>query len=348
MRKNGFSVRSLIGKSVVLAVIVTLSGSVKGGSSQAGASWSPGPRVFFVGLDLAGLRVELLSAAPNGGAVRRLAGGGFLGTVKPPFPEFAPPSWSADGRLMAFVGARRGASQVFLSAGGDRAPRPVPNTRRATIAVLSPDGETIAFSRLNIRVGTTSILLYDRIERRLRRLTPARPRLHLAPSSFSADGARLAVSAHDPRRGYRALGIDLATGRRQVLARRATSPALSPDGTRLAYISFRDRQRQAGTTSPAGELYVRRLPGGKGVRLTRTRRQSEATPSWDPAGARIAYSQTTGPLGFLGLSDRVMQINADGSCRRTLFPPRRPDAFATYLRPAWQPGPGREAGRINC
>lgn len=340
--------RRSIGKVAVLAALVALSGSAGGGSSQAGASWSPGPRVFFVGFDLEALRLELLSSSPNGGAARRVAGGGFLGTVKPPFPEVAPPSWSADGRLMAFVGLRRGANQVFLTAGGDRAPRPVPNTRGATMAALSPDGETIAFSLLNASVGTTSILLYDHVERRMRRLTPARPRLHMAPSSFAPDGRSLAVSAHDPRRGYRALGIDLATGKRRVLARRATSPALSPDGTRLAYIGFGDRRRQAGTPFPPGELYVRRLPDGKAMRLTRTWQQGEATPSWDPAGERIAYSQPTGPLGFLGLSERVMQINADGSCRRGLFAPRRSNVFASYLSPAWQPGPGREAGRINC
>lgn len=326
--------------------MLVASGGVR--PSPAEAAWSPGPRVFFAGFDIEALRVELLSATPSGKAVRRVTGGGFLGTAKPPFPEMTPPSWNAEGTLMAFVGLRRGSTHVFLTAGGDRAPRPVAKTRGANSVALSPDGGTVAFSRTDGRVETTSILLHDRIAGKTRRLTPARSRLHMTPSAFSPDGARLAVSAHDPRRGYRALGIDLAGGKRRVLARRAISPAFSPDGAKLAYIGFHDRHRQAGSSSPAGELYVKRLADGKRVRLTRTKHQSEGTPSWDPAGARIAYAQTAGPLSFLGLSGRVMQINADGSCRRILFAPGRSNEFATYMSPAWQPGAGREAGPISC
>lgn len=40
----------------------------------------------------------------------------------------------------------------------------------------------------------------------------------------------------------------------------------------------------------------------------------------------------------------LMEINADGSCQTKVI-----SMAGTYLlAPAWQPGPGREAGRIEC
>ena len=39
-----------------------------------------------------------------------------------------------------------------------------------------------------------------------------------------------------------------------------------------------------------------------------------------------------------------MQVNADGSCPREIL---EPSTVAIYGA-VWQPGPGREAGRIPC
>jgi hypothetical protein len=39
-----------------------------------------------------------------------------------------------------------------------------------------------------------------------------------------------------------------------------------------------------------------------------------------------------------------MQINADGTCPTKLLSSPR----AKFFAPAWQPGSGREAGRIAC
>ena len=40
-----------------------------------------------------------------------------------------------------------------------------------------------------------------------------------------------------------------------------------------------------------------------------------------------------------------MQVNADGTCLSTVLPASLDTAFFGV---AWQPGPGREAGRIAC
>jgi hypothetical protein len=45
-----------------------------------------------------------------------------------------------------------------------------------------------------------------------------------------------------------------------------------------------------------------------------------------------------------------MQVNADGTCpSRISAPVLRPnDHWVAFDFPVWQPGPGREAGRIAC
>ena len=87
--------------------------------------------------------------------------------------------------------------------------------------------------------------------------------------------------------------------------------------------------------------------GSRVRRLTRTRGGIELWPSWDPSGERIAYTRLHGGsfLGFLGFGDAILQVNADGSCGSTVLGGR---FGVAYWGGAWQPGPGREAGRIPC
>ena len=78
-------------------------------------------------------------------------------------------------------------------------------------------------------------------------------------------------------------------------------------------------------------------------RLTRTPQRYEDSPRWDPSGERLAYEQFQVFGEGIG-NYAVMQVNADGTCRtKAVFAPR-----VFFLAPAWQPGPGREAGRIEC
>lgn len=181
----------------------------------------------------------------------------------------------------------------------------------------------------------------------LERLTPWRNNKHTVPTSFSPDGSMLAAASQDGR-GYRAIGIDLRTGRTRVLARNARDPVFSPDGSRLALISYRDGQvstDEEGDPVLAGELYVKSLLDGGMTRLTRSERQDESAPSWDPSGERLAYARRVLEAGSLSVA---MQINADGTCPRLVLGATRARPQTAYGAPTWQPGPGRGAGRIAC
>ncbi len=63
----------------------------------------------------------------------------------------------------------------------------------------------------------------------------------------------------------------------------ATQPALSPDGRMLAFI------RGPGTFTTDGQIYVKLLPNGEPVPLTRDT-LSKMSPVFSPDGARIAYT----------------------------------------------------------
>lgn len=88
------------------------------------------------------------------------------------------------------------------------------------------------------------------------------------------------------------------------------------------------------------------------TRLTHSLRTFEAWPSWDPLGERIAFnSYRPAPARkpfdiFAGtpIDTSIMQINADGTCLTKVLPSRRQGLNGA----AWQLGPGRGAGLIEC
>jgi len=310
-----------------------------------------------------------LSVGPTGDGLTEIVGG-----REPRFGVpgiFNGPAWSPTGASFAYVGrTKTERSGLFLINADGTGQRLIPATRGAAGPVFSPDGRAIAFARTRIVqprfdpkrplesferegfAGTTTWLL-DLDTGRQRRLTPWRDGLHNMPSSFSPDSGTLAFTRH-ARGKAEAMALDLTTGRQTVLARNAEGPTYSPDGSRLAFISYRDRNVTEGFGEPvlASELYVRPVGEGPPLRLTRTHDWQEASPSWDPSGERLAYLQATGEEAFgLGFTNVIKQINADGTCRQVVFGKPRKRKLGrevAFHGPAWQPGPGREAGRIEC
>jgi Tol biopolymer transport system component len=265
------------------------------------------------------------------------------------------PSWSADGRLLALSatgdrwpvvavddqerGRLRFYPRAFLNAGGD--------------PVISPDGRTIVFQRVKVLPGRESYLFKSSIwsldvkSGSVRRLTSWRLAASLDPSSYSPDGSTLAVESFGHGVVDGAVAIDLRSRHVSRLARNASEPTYSPDGARLAFVRLKIRRFELPKPDrPVSELWVARADGSGAKRVLR-RKGFISFPSWDPSGSRLTF--TRNPPGFTGSlesepGNKVMAINADGTCLREVFS----DPELTLYGSAWQPGIGREAGPINC
>ena len=102
-------------------------------------------------------------------------------------------------------------------------------------------------------------------------------------------------------------------------ARNGAEPARSPDGTRVAFVSLRDGNR---------EIYVMDADGGNPVNLTRHEAPDDR-PAWSPDGRRIAFESDRD-----GEVPHIFVMNADGSgVEQLTIEPQTPWA----LSPAWSP-----------
>ncbi|MGN6202897.1 MAG: TolB family protein [Solirubrobacterales bacterium] len=268
-----------------------------------------------------------------------------------------PPSWSADGSRLAFAAHVPGDDDPVLGvADADGAhlriypdvPLDLGN------AVMAPDGSSAAYTRVRVRrkskrtiVVTASIWSFDFGAGKARKLTPWQGEF-LMPSSYAPDGSTLAATGWDFRR-FRAVAIDLQTGGTSLLARNAREPVYSPDGSSFAFVRWKPwlPEGELKEASNIGELRVGRVGVPVGSTSLARMRGLVSGPSWDPSGQRLAFvnSLDENPKDH-GLEDgnRVMSVNADGTCLTKVF--ANPDM--AVLGAAWQPGTGREAGPLTC
>jgi TolB protein len=223
--------------------------------------------------------------------------GGSAGALRPSAEPVAADQ-AADGGGGGIIAFSAGGEIYVIGAGGGAAKRVFGPEGEGTDRQpsVSPDGTRIAFS--SSREGNFSLYLVGVDGGGLRRLT-------YSPSSdgepaWSPDGSKMVfVRGRDGTGGgYASLstcaaeiyvvevpGIEsgVGGGGGEVSLTRGqggTDPAWSPDGTRIAFSSFRDGNY---------ELYTMDPSGGGVERLTYTA-SAEAEPAWSPDGASIAYA----------------------------------------------------------
>ncbi len=256
--------------------------------------------------------------------------------------------------------------QIYVAMADGAGIRPIPGTRGGFGPIFSADGQSIAFAKtarryLDGRFGrtwwkSTTVWVVDLDGSGLRQLTAWENGVEDLPSSFSPDESALGLTHRDVLRDRaEATALRLDGGGSRVLAKNAAWPRYSPDGTRIAFLGI----RRVGDTSCCElgdgfsvDLYAMNADGSSRLQLTDTPAKAERPASWDPSGERLAYTTKSDPTESTSgdLEAAVMQINADGSCRSriSVSVPRIRGHRLSFHYPAWQPGPGREAGRIEC
>jgi Tol biopolymer transport system component len=328
-----------------------------------------GPRLTFLRWTLRPPSRDIVTTSPDGSA-EQIVLNATEGDVPVPRLYFSP-SWSPDGSTLAFTGVvgervvnDRGyfRTKIYLVGADGSGLRVVPGTAESFEPIFSPDGHTLAFTRKQRRwerqpnghqklvfVGNTAWLA-DLQSGQMRQLTPWRNHVAHVPSSFSPDGSMLAMTKRPRGEPIQAVTMSLASGRIQLLLREAFDPVYSPDGSSLAYLHGTVHR----ITAPDGgripliipNLFVARADGTEARNITGLSAAGVATPRWDPSGERLAYIQTdlTGSQAVNGVGDTVMEINRDGTCPTKIFS----DPNVSFSGTVWQPGPGRQAGRIVC
>jgi Tol biopolymer transport system component len=101
--------------------------------------------------------------------------------------------------------------------------------------------------------------------------------------------------------------------RAKLLLRRAYSPAWSPDGSRLLFVSSRSGDE---------EIYVARADGSGVARLTSLPGR-DLTPAWSPDGTRIAWSR----------DGAIWTMSASGAGKKPLV--RRAQPWQEHFSPTW-------------
>jgi hypothetical protein len=218
------------------------------------------------------------------------------------------PAWSPDGSKLVFASDRDriepdiNAEIYVMDADGSHPTRLTNSVAREASPTWSPDGAKIAFGRspdiyvMNADGSSPTPLTSN-----------SGPNIIDFEPDWSAAAGKIAFTRQD-RDATQQLTQEIyvmnpdGSSRTRLTNNSALDqqPAWSPDGTKLAFVSFRDGN---------GEIYAMNADGSGQTNLTNSPVQDYA-PTWSPDGAKIAFTtRRDGP----GDNDEVYVMDANGA-----------------------------------
>jgi WD40 repeat protein len=273
------------------------------------------------------------------------------------------PVFSPDRTMLAFVRFFRVSgdetrSQIYLSQSDGSGQQALTGPRRDVYAIdprWSPDGEWLAFARFSYRHERfVSAILRKRGDGTERRtiarevLGPLSKTLaYLTEPAWAPDGTHLAYTrTRLDRRAYFRPSLHLinrnGTGRR-LLRQDAGTADFSPNGSKIAFSSIRDRNGSncgSDECSYLGEIYVMNADGTHLRRLTHNK-GSDTDPDWSADGHHLVFSSDRNYPH--GRSPELYSIAPTGSCLTWLT-----NGSPASEAPDWEPDASASTDPGGC